>query len=185
MAESAVHSAIRACAAERHFRADTVERWLLLADDDGAALLELAVELRLGDNQLRDLWDWAEEIASRLEFGIAAVLTEGAVRAARDRVGSRNDKLKAVKAALRRMRFPHLARQEDRMGALVKQLDLPSAVRLEWPAFLEGDTLSIAFDVRSPAALAAVAAALAEAAQRPECTTLFALLDGEPTEGAA
>ena len=41
------------------------QRWLNWKLDDGAALLDVALSLRAGENHLRDLMDWLEEIALR------------------------------------------------------------------------------------------------------------------------
>lgn len=169
---------LRAFAAERQYRASTVDSWLALARTDGEALLRLAEELRLGENQLRDLWVWAEEIALRDRTTLAGVIECAAVAAARRRAGGRAERLKGVKQALRRLRFPQLAAQEARLAALVEALELPPTVRVRWPEFLEGDTLRFEFEARDPEALGASARALLAASARSECAEIFALLDG-------
>lgn len=177
MAESPGGESLRAFAAERGYAQATVERWLGLNDADRDALLALARDLRLGENQLRDLWHWAEEIAARDGGSLAEVLD--ASRSHAERVGlGRADRLKRVKAALRRRRFPQLAAREDRIAGLVEQLGLPG-VQIRWPAFLEGDVLRFEFEARSSEGLAAHAAALLAAARHPVCREIFAVLDGD------
>lgn len=175
-----LEGAIRAYTTERAFHADTCERWLSLAADDAGALWELTQELRLGENQLRDLWQWAEEIAARDRTTLAAVLTGAAVRAARQRPGGRSERLKASKAALRRLRFPGLAKTEDRIAALIAGLDLSPTVRLSVPDFLEGDELRAEIVARDAAGLAAAAHRLAQAAAQPACEEIFELLSEAP-----
>ena len=85
MIESDVETAIRAYAGTRMYSAATVERWLRLAARDGDALLQLATELRLGENQLRDLWDWAEEIGERDGVTLSQVFAAQPIAAARGR----------------------------------------------------------------------------------------------------
>ena len=180
MTESEVHSAIRAYTGARAYSATTTERWFRLDAADGSALLQLATELRLGENQLRDLWDWAEEIAERDGVTLRHVLAAKPIVAARTRKLGRNDKLKAIKAALRRLRFPQLADSEDRLAGLIRTMELPRTVRVALPEHLEGDQVRIEITATSTAAWRAAAAALLAAAESPACTELFALLGEAP-----
>ena len=180
MIDSDLQAAIHAYAAARMYSAATTGRWLRLAPDDGDALLQLATELRLGENQLRDLWDWAEEIATRDGLTLSHVLAAAPIAAVRARELGRKDKLKALKAALRRLRFPQLAAVEDRLAELVRTLQLPRNVRITLPEHLEGEQLRIEIAADSASAWRAAAAALLAAADTPACAQLFALLGEAP-----
>jgi hypothetical protein len=180
MSDSDVRDRIRAYAGARAYGAATTERWLRLAPRDGDALLQLALQLRLGENQLRALWDWAEEIAGRDRLTLREVLVVQPVAAARARALGRNDKLTAVKAALRRLRFPQLAAVEDRLGVLIRSMQLPRHVRVALPAHLEGDQVRIDIEVTSAEGWRTAAAALLAAADSPACSELFALLSEAP-----
>jgi hypothetical protein len=172
---------IRAFARERRYSAATLERWLALDPPDGHALLELARELRLGENQLRDLWEWAEEIAQRDRRSLAQVLAHESVAALRrNRTLGRNDKLKLIKAALRRLRFPQLAATEERLAALVGQLDLPRNIRVTFPEFLEGDEVRIEIVADSVASLQTAVDRLRVAAAAPACAKIFQTLEEAP-----
>jgi hypothetical protein len=180
MPEHTLERSLHAFTAERKYSSATVDRWLRLAPADGAALLDLAQELRLGDNQLRDLWDWADEVAARDKQSLAEVLAVEAIAAVRRRGVGRSDKLKLIKAALRRRRFPQLAATEDRLAALVRDLGLPRNVRVTLPEFLEGDEVRIEIVANSTASLQDAAARLLAAAQTPACHAIFALLEEAP-----
>ncbi|HVO25757.1 MAG TPA: hypothetical protein VMW56_19230 [Candidatus Margulisiibacteriota bacterium] len=180
MVDSDVRDRIRAYAGARAYSVATTERWLRLASRDGDALLQLALELRLGENQLRDLWDWAEEIAGRDRLTLRDVLVAQPVAAARARALGRNDKLTAIKSALRRLRFPQLAAVEDRLGVVIGSLQLPRQVRIVLPVHLEGDQVRIEITVTNANAWRAAAAALLAAADSPACSELFALLGEAP-----
>lgn len=180
MTDSDVQTAIRAYAGARTYSAATTERWLHLDSDDGGALLQLANELRLGENQLRDLWDWVEEITERDRVTLRHVLAAAPIVAVRARKLGRNDKLKALKAALRRLRFPQLAEVEDRLADLVRSMELPRMIRITLPEYLEGDQVRIEITATSEAAWRSAAAALLAAAESPACTELFALLGEAP-----
>lgn len=173
-------SAIRSFADQRRYRATTVDRWLALAVTDAAALLDVAEPLRLGENQLCDLWGWLDEIATRDATSLAAVLNSPALaKALQSKVG-RNDKIKLLKTALRRLRYPQLVEVEDRLAALIRHLALPREVRVSVPDFLEGDTLRVEITVRDATALQAAAGALLRAAEQPSCAAIFRLLEEAP-----
>jgi len=180
MNDSDLQAGIQAYATARAYGAATTARWLRLAQPDAAALLQLASELRLGEHQLRDLWDWAEEIAAREGLSLSQVLAVEPIAAARARRLGRNDKLKAIKAALRRLRLPQLAALEDRLADLIRTLELPRHVRVNLPAHLEGDQVHIEITAADAAAWRAAAAALMAAADTPACRELFRLLGEAP-----
>jgi hypothetical protein len=175
-----LEQAVRQWAAERRYRAALVERWLRLNAADGRVLLDLAIELRLGENQLRDVWDCAEDIAARDRCALAAVLAAPPVTRARRSSAGRSDRLKAVKATLRRLRYPQLVATEQRLAELVRQLELPRNVHVTLPDWLEGNTVRVDIVADSAHALASAAAALHAAATRPECAAVFSLLE-EPS----
>lgn len=151
----------------------TTVRWMTLPERDGLALADLAEELRLGDNQLRALWDWAEDIAARDGTDLAAVLDEEMVRAARAADVSRNDRLRRVREALRRRRFPQLVATEDRLRDLLNRLALPRDVRATLPSALEGDAVRFEFEVRSAGRLRELGLALVQAAETESCEEIF------------
>ncbi len=174
MTDSNLDAPVRAFAAERKYGHATLERWAHLGPDDAGALLALAQELRPSDNQLRDLWDWIEEIAARDHQTLAQVLASESLTSARRRAVSRNDKLKLVKGALRRRRFPQLAAAEERLAALVRELGLPRSIRITFPEFLEGDALRVEITANSAATFRTAVDALQTAAATPACEQLFA-----------
>ena len=180
MIDTALQAAVRAYGAERHYRSATLERWAALPAGDAAALLDLAQDLRLGENQLRDLWEWASDVAGREQVSIGAVLALDAVAVARRQPVGRNDRLRLVRSALRRLRYPQLSALEDRLADLVRRLDLPRGVSVTLPEFLEGDAVRIEIVATDPDRLRAAAERLARAADSPACRELFVLLGEAP-----
>jgi hypothetical protein len=108
------------------------------------------------------------------------VLAAQPIAEARTRGLGRNDTLKAIKAALRRVRFPHLASVEEQLAGLVRDLGLPRNVRVMLPDFLEGDQVRIEIVAQSTAAWRAAAASLLAAAETTACSDLFTLLGEAP-----
>ena len=180
MLDSALQTAIRDFGAQRKYSVATIDRWLALTVADGAALLDVASELRLGENQLRDLWEWADDIAARDGLSLAQILTSDPVAAALRSQVSRNDRLKRVKDALRRLRCPQLTAIEERLAGLVRALALPQSVRLTFPEGLEGDAVRVEIVAESAAALRAAAARLHTAADTDVCAEIFTLLREAP-----
>ena len=166
-------------AREKRFSAATAERWLAKSPKDQRALLNLALRLRLGENHFRDVLDAVEDIACRQESGLSTVLEVGPVAAVLSRELGRNETLKAVKQALRRLRYPQLTETERRICELVKELKLPSGVTVGLPQNLEGEDVSLTVQAASAAELKTKAAALSEAAAKMEWEEIFDLLGGE------
>jgi len=180
--DTALDAGVRAFAAERRYSQSTLERWLRLPPADRVALLELAQELHPSNNQLRDLWDWAEEIAQRDGSSLSVIIMSAPLLAVRRRRVSRNDKLKLLKAALRRLRFPRLAGVEDRLAALVRELGLPGNIRIILPEFLEGDTIRVEITAGSVAGLREAAECLLAATGTAACAAIFEMIEEAPND---
>ena len=65
---------IRQYAKDKGFHPQTLERWLRWDQFARDTLFRLAVGLKLGENHLRDLMDWLEEIALRDRSTIGEIL---------------------------------------------------------------------------------------------------------------
>jgi hypothetical protein len=136
-------------AQHKHLSVQILARWQAWLEEDQAALLTLAEELQLGENHLRDFLDWLEEIVLRDGGTIPSLLSRMEVRRPLAAKLSRNDKLKAVKDALRRVRYPRLSRLEEDLRAAVKALDLGGRVRVSFPPSFEGDEVTVEIKVRN------------------------------------
>ena len=144
---------IAAYAQRKRLSGTTLARWQAWPGTDRAALLFLLQDLQCGENHLKDLLDWLEEIAARDEQTIADILERRELRRARATPGSRNDKLKAVKTALRKIRYPRLTRLEENVRQAVKALDLGRAGQVSFPPDFEGDEVTVTLTARDVHAL--------------------------------
>ena len=174
---------IRQYAKERGFHPQTLDRWLgwdQLARD---TLFRLAVGLKIGENHLRDLMDWVEEIALRDQSTIEEILARKSITDIESdpRLG-RADKLKRVKEELRRLRFPRLAQIEDSIRRRIQELKLHPEIRLTVPQGLEGGKLRVEFSASTPEELKNLTVKLAEVAGANSIREIFALLAGEAVE---
>lgn len=172
-------AAILAYARGKRFGGATVGRWLAREEAERDSLLALAERLRLGENQFRDVLDHLEDIAVRRACSVAAVLGEPSLRQVLGGDLGRNEAIKAVKAALRRLRYPELAESERRLAELARGLALPAGVRVEFPENLEGEHLCVTLRARSAAELRAQARALLLASERREIDEMFERLGGK------
>lgn len=180
--DAPLDAAVRTFAGERRYSPATLERRPRVPPADRVALLEIAQELRPSENQFRDLWDWAEDIAQRDRISLSVLFASAPLLAVRRRRVSRNDKLKLLKGALRRLRFPQLAGVEDRLAALVRELGLPANIRIILPEFLEGDTIRVEIAAESAAGLRAAVERLQAATATAACAAIFELLEEAPDD---
>jgi hypothetical protein len=176
-------SAIRDYAKARGFHTQTLERWLSWQPSDQVALAELAVALKIGENHLRDLMDWLEEIALRDDAQIHQILGRKILGdiTTDPRLG-RADKLKRVKEQVRRWRFPRLAETEDAIREKIQALKLHPTVRLSVPPGLEGGRLQVEFSAASHEELKQLSAKLSDALAKAVSAEIFELLSGARPE---
>jgi len=172
-------SAVRAYAAGKRFAAGTLDRWLAQKDEDRDAFLAVAERLRLGENQVRDLLEQVEDIAVRQGTCPAAVLRDAAVTSVLDRGLGRNETIHALRRALRRLRYPELSRAEAELSRLIKELELPSGVKLELPEGLESERLSVRVTASSAHELRALAASLGRAVGLEQIDRMYSILEGK------
>ena len=170
---------IREYALARGFHPKTLERWLNWEHADRDALAEIAQSLKIGENHVRDLMDWLEEIALRDQSRIYEVLTSRTiVRITTDPRLGRADKLKGIKEQVRRLRFPRLAETEDAIRNKIQMLKLAPEIRLSAPSGLEGGRLQVEFTAASQEELKRLTVKLMEAEEHGTIPEIFALLSG-------
>jgi hypothetical protein len=121
----------------------------LLAEEDQSAFLILVVELQPGENHIRDFLHWFDEIVLRDGGTVAELLTRAEIRRVLAAKLGRNDKLKAVKEILRKIRYPHLSRLEEELRIAVKALDLGNQIQVSFPPSLEGDEVTVQLKARN------------------------------------
>jgi hypothetical protein len=156
-----------------------LERWLGWQATDRDALGALAVSLKIGENHLRDIMDWLEEIALRDHAPIAEILASKSIDDPRTdpRLG-RADKVRRIKEQLRRKRFPRLAQTEDEIANRIRALKLHPEIRLSVPPGLEGGRLLVEFSVANATELKTLATKLGEAAASSAAAEIFQYLAG-------
>ncbi len=174
---SSLPEQIAAYAQHKHLSVQTLGRWQAWMEEDQAALLSVAEELQLGENHLRDFLDWLEETVLRDGGTIHSLLARPELRRPLDAKLARNDKLKAVKEALRKLRYPRLSRLEDDLRAAVKALDLGGRVRVSFPPAFEGDEVTVEITARNVKELDEGVTRLRQRIENGALQRVFDLLD--------
>ena len=170
---------IRDYARSKGLHAQTLERWLSWDQADRDALCQLAISLKIGENHLRDLMDWLEEIALRDQSEIHALLRGKVITEIEsDPRFGRADKLKRIKEQVRRVRFPRLAQTEDSIRARIQELKLHPEIKVTVPPGLEGGSLQVEFSASNHQQLKSQIAKLAEAANSDSLAEVFGILAG-------
>jgi hypothetical protein len=157
-----------------------MERWFSWAPSDREALATLVLSLKIGENHLREMMDWLEEIALRDGRSIQDILAERAIcDAGTDPRLGRADRLKRVKEQLRRRRYPRLAQTEDQIRTQISALKLHPEIHLSVVPGLEGGQLKVEFQSGSLAELSTAVAKLSEVVSLRPTAAIFELLSGE------
>ncbi|NIO07105.1 MAG: hypothetical protein GTO40_03585 [Deltaproteobacteria bacterium] len=164
---------------EKGIRKQILERWSGLPEADRFALLELARGLNIGENHLRELLDWAEEISLRDGVGLYGLIKGPRIEPiwSDPRLG-RADKLRRIKEEMRRLRFPRLVKLERDVQNRIRSLGLGSQIQLSVPQGLEGGALTIQLTATSVADLRKLSAELNEVLERSEIVDIFDCLNG-------
>ena len=169
----------------RGFHEQTVRRLLSLAEEDQQVLMKMITALKIGQNHIRDVLDWLDEIVLRDGGSIAAILARAPVGdiMTDPRLG-RSDKVKRVKEELRRLRFPRLSQMETEIASRIRSLKLGPLIQVTSPPGLEGCFLTVQLKAANPGELKRLVAELAHAVEKPEIDEIFELLGGrKPGEG--
>ncbi len=174
---SLLHEQLDTYAREKRLSPHTLARWRAWSEEDQGALFAMAHVLQLGENHLRDFLDWLEEITTRDGGTIQELLARAEIAQPLRSTLSRNDKLKAVKEAVRRIRYPRLSRLEEELRASVKALDLGNRIQLSFPPTLEGEEITVEITARDPRELLDHLDRLQQRVADGSLRRLFALFD--------
>jgi hypothetical protein len=178
MAADDIDAQIRELAAARRIPSSHLTRWLAMDEASRAALLEIAIRLRLRTGQLVTALDTLEEIAVRDQLTVAAVLDHPEIRRIANSPGSAPSRASALLEQLRTFRYPLLKKAQDELRAAVSALKLPRGISLDLPKDLGSDELTVSVRARSAAELASLLDALEK--NRTGLTRIIEMLGGKP-----
>jgi ParB family chromosome partitioning protein len=145
---------------------------------DRQSLLALFTgSMKLGSNRGRECMALIDDICHRDGIGPAALLQALDVPALLDDATLAGpQKIECLRRALRMRRYPRLSEHERRFQDAVRELRLPSYIRLQPPPHFDGQQYQVAFHFANREALQACAQRLLDAAADPALGALLTLL---------
>ncbi len=132
-----------------------------------------------GVNHQKELFQALDELrqAAGVPGGVLGVWREsGAGRVDTEEARPAAERLSAIRAAIRRARYPTLSAMEGEAEQLRSALRVPPEIQLQWPRFFEGDRITVRFSFRSAEEFESLSRRLAEMAGRNELRRLLELL---------
>lgn len=165
---------------EKNFHPHTLERWVGLPEEDRAAVWEVVSQLKMGENHLRDLLDWLEEVALRDRASPRQILKQERLgKILSDPRLGRNDKLKRFKEELHRIRFPKLSRIEIEIQKRIRAMKLGPRIQIAVPPGLGEGVVTVRLRAARYEELRTLLSELARAAEGEPLKEIFDLLQGK------
>jgi len=148
-----------------------IRRLSVLSSDDRRAFLSLASPLKLGENRLREILTFLEEISRRNRWRAKDIVEWPEIQAILSQEElTPSQKTDRIKKVLMNLRYPKMHRLEEEFEKKRRDLNLPSRVLLHHHPFFEGKGLRVEFQFET----------LEE--YRTILTTLYQLVDKEEFE---
>jgi ParB family chromosome partitioning protein len=118
----------------------TAVRLLQLDKEAQGAILPLLTALRPGENRVKEIISFLQEISLRDRMPIASLFVRGDVaEALNDMETPRPQRIERLRGILKRMRFPRLTAMEEKFAAYKRSLSLPPRISFLPPPFFEGE----------------------------------------------
>jgi len=117
-----------------------------LTPDDRMAILSLISPLKLSENRLKEVLTLSEEIARRNQCQEKDIVQRSEIQTILSQKElTPSQKTERIKKVLTDLRYPKLNQLEKAFEKKRKDLNLPSNISLQHPAFFEGKRLKIEF----------------------------------------
>jgi len=114
--------------------------FLDLDKEDQKSMIPLLLALRPGENRIKEIISFLQEISLRDGVPIPALLTRADIgEFLSDLQIQRPQRLERLRRIIKQMRFPLLTAMEERFAAYKQSLALPSQISFHPPPFFEGE----------------------------------------------
>jgi hypothetical protein len=115
--------------------------YFLHLDTDGqSAILPLLEALRPGENRVKEIISFLQEVSQRDGVSVSSLLARDEIEEIiHDQETPRPQRLEQLRKSLRRMRFPRLTAMEERFADYKRSLSLPPQLSLHPPLFFESE----------------------------------------------
>ena len=123
-----------------------IRRLSALTSDDRRAILSLVSPLKLGENRLREVLAFLEEISRRNRWRARDIVERPEIQAILSQEElTPSQKTDRIKKVLMNLRYPKMRRLEEEFEKKRRDLNLPSKVLLHHAPFFEGKGLRVEF----------------------------------------
>jgi hypothetical protein len=123
-----------------------IRRLSALTSDDRRAVLSLISPLKLGENRLREILTFLEEISRRDQWSAREIVRRLEIQAILSKKElTPSQKTERVKKVLMTLRYPRMHQLEEAFEKKKKNLNLPSNLSFHHPPFFEGRGLRAEF----------------------------------------
>jgi len=121
-----------------------IRRISALSSKDRMALLSLISPLKLGENRLREILTFLEEISKRDQLSIKEIVKRPEIQAILSRRElTPSQRAERMKKALMGLRYPRLRNREEKFEKKKKELNLASNISFSHQPFFEGKGLKM------------------------------------------
>jgi hypothetical protein len=140
-----------------------------LSPKDRMALLSLISPLKLGENRLREILTFLEEITKKDRLTILEILKRPEIQAILSHQElTPPQKADRMKKALMGLRYPRMYKMEEKFEKKRKELSLPSNVSLNHLPFFEGKGLKVEFQFETVEGYRTMLSALSKLTDKKE-----------------
>lgn len=144
--------------------------------EDAQHFISLFTAVKASSAKQTDIITWAKEICAREKIRLKTLFSEDDIKDALDPHSGHPDAAAAanrIRARLYTRRYPELTTARNKAASLVRDLKLPSDIRITLPENFESCTYTVTVSIDSPEDLASCAAALSDLAGHPALQRLL------------
>src|SRR4030042_7104837 len=123
-----------------------IRRLSVFVPDDRMAILSMIAPLKLGENRLREILTFLEEISRSMKGTVREVVQRSEIQAVLfQKELTLSQKTERIKKVLKDLRYPKMHQMEEKFEQKKKDLNLPSNLSLRHQPFFEGRGLKVEF----------------------------------------
>ena len=146
-----------------------IRRISSLSSKDRMALLSLISPLKLGENRLREILTFLEEITKRDQLTVREILKRPEIQAILSHQElTSSQRADRMKKALLALRYPRMRSLEEKFGKKRKELNIPSKVFLYHQPFFEERGLKVEFQFETVDEYRSMLSSLSKLADKKE-----------------